>query len=97
MYKRPFIKDTIINICDFMNNSERKEFKAWLIDFTAALKQYNRTENVLIFLRYKKGFTHKEIIFKTHISYRKYFTFFRQFKTTDQFYILRVKDQYVID
>ncbi|MDR3113365.1 MAG: hypothetical protein LBU09_03220 [Endomicrobium sp.] len=94
--KRPFLIDKNLTIVKIFSNSDRKEYSDWQKSFNGFLSAYNKTEKIILFLKYNKGYSLLEIIKKTKLSRRKIYTFFVSFKSADQYDILRAKNKYAI-
>lgn len=93
---RPFLIESNINICSIMGVLERIEFKRWNRAFNEVLGAYNKTEKLLIFLIYKKGYSRVKIKQKTGLSKYSYDKFSGEFKNTDEYNILKAPDEYCI-
>ncbi|MDR1196186.1 MAG: hypothetical protein LBL00_06905 [Endomicrobium sp.] len=92
MNKRPFIKDMNISLKIFCN-SDRIRFKTWVKRFTSVLSAYNKTETIILFLIYNKGYSRKGVTAITGLNYYQFNTFIYKFRYTDEFNILTAKNK----
>jgi hypothetical protein len=88
MRKRPFIKENSIKLSEVFNNPERRLFRLWCVKIEDFIFVYNKTEVILMYLIYNKGFSRKKILSKLKISQWAYDKFIYQFRHTDEYTIL---------
>jgi hypothetical protein len=80
-----FIKDKNIDIRLIMSLPQRREYAEWYLKNNREFMLYNRTEQVMIFLKYHYGYGQRRIVKKMRISQYSVRKFFNKMKERDRF------------